>query len=209
MSKKDLSLIKPYSKLNKPHNEVYLILDNIRSILNVGAIFRTADAIGVKKIYLCGITGYPSKKEIHSIDKIIINEPISINEKGEIKINYIPSKKCFDAFLLPRIRKTALLSTSHIDWVYKASTDEAINELKKDEVKIIALEQSKDSIDYLEYSYNNHCAILVGNEVSGIDEETLKKCDDIIEIGMIGHSKSLNVATATGIILFKLKEVLK
>ena len=43
---------------------IYLVLDNIRSMENVGAIFRTADAAGVKKIYLCGITPKPPRKEI-------------------------------------------------------------------------------------------------------------------------------------------------
>jgi len=48
----------------KPRPEVYLILDNIRSMYNVGAIFRTADAAGIKKLYLCGITATPPRKEI-------------------------------------------------------------------------------------------------------------------------------------------------
>ncbi len=49
---------------NKPREEVYLVLDNIRSMYNVGAIFRTADAAGTKKIFLCGITATPPRKEI-------------------------------------------------------------------------------------------------------------------------------------------------
>lgn len=44
--------------------EIYLILDNIRSMENVGSMFRTADAAGIKKIYLCGITAKPPRKEI-------------------------------------------------------------------------------------------------------------------------------------------------
>ncbi len=48
----------------KPRNEIYLLLDNIRSLHNVGAVFRTADAVLVKKIFLCGITGSPPRKEI-------------------------------------------------------------------------------------------------------------------------------------------------
>ena len=48
----------------KKRNNIYVILDNIRSLYNVGAIFRTSDAVLVKKIYLCGITGCPPRKEI-------------------------------------------------------------------------------------------------------------------------------------------------
>ncbi len=61
-------LIKQKGDLNalrsRKRNEVYLILDNIRSMYNVGAIFRTADAARVEKLYLCGITATPPRKEI-------------------------------------------------------------------------------------------------------------------------------------------------
>lgn len=45
-------------------SDIYVLLNNIRSLHNVGSIFRTADAAGVKKIFLCGQTGYPPRKEI-------------------------------------------------------------------------------------------------------------------------------------------------
>ena len=43
---------------------VCVVLDNIRSLNNVGAIFRTADGAGIEKLWLCGITGYPPQGEI-------------------------------------------------------------------------------------------------------------------------------------------------
>ena len=46
------------------HNPIYVVLDNIRSALNVGAIFRTCDAANIKKLFLCGITAYPPHKKI-------------------------------------------------------------------------------------------------------------------------------------------------
>ena len=42
-----------------------LILDNIRSLNNIGSVFRTADAFLIEKIYLCGITATPPHKDIH------------------------------------------------------------------------------------------------------------------------------------------------
>ncbi len=48
-----------------PKNEVILVLDNIRSLNNVGSAFRTSDAFNIKKIYLCGITGTPPHRDIH------------------------------------------------------------------------------------------------------------------------------------------------
>lgn len=43
---------------------VYALLDNIRSLYNVGSMFRTADAARIEKMLLCGITGYPPRKEL-------------------------------------------------------------------------------------------------------------------------------------------------
>jgi tRNA G18 (ribose-2'-O)-methylase SpoU len=48
----------------KKRSAIYALLDNVRSMYNVGAIFRTSDAILLKKLYLCGITAYPPRKEI-------------------------------------------------------------------------------------------------------------------------------------------------
>lgn len=184
-------------------NEVYLILDNIRSIYNVGAIFRTADGAGIKKVYLCGITAYPSRKEIKYYDKIDIEEPLIIENDKVIEITYLPSHKCYKKSLEKRIVKTALKSLGHVDWEYKKSTLEIVKELKQKNINIISLEQTKLSVDYKKANYKKPIAIVVGNEVLGVTKEVLKNSDQIVEIPMHGVGKSLNVATAVGIILYK------
>ncbi len=60
LGRQDLESIKKSDK-----NNIILILDNVRSMHNVGSIFRTADGFGIKKIYLCGITAKPPHREIH------------------------------------------------------------------------------------------------------------------------------------------------
>lgn len=187
-------------------NDLYLVLDNIRSILNVGAIFRTADAVGVKKIYLCGITAYPTNKIIKRIDKVDIS-PIIADENGNAIIEYSPSKKCFEEFLNNKIAKTALASLNSVEWEYFSSTKEAILKLKKDNINIISLEQNKHSIDYRIGNYKQPLAIVVGHERIGINNEILDISNQIVQIPMFGVGKSLNVATATGIILYKVKEI--
>ncbi len=52
---------------SSPKNEIYVVLDNIKSMYNVGAIFRTSEAIKAKKIYLCGITATPPRREIYKV----------------------------------------------------------------------------------------------------------------------------------------------
>ena len=162
-------LIDQKGDLNKlrsaPRNEVYLILDNIRSMYNVGAIFRTADAARIKKLYLCGITATPPRKEIE---------------------------------------KTALKTIDYVPWEHINTSKLIVNSLKQKGTQIIALEQTDDSIDYREFDYEKPVAIVVGNEVDGIAQEILELCDAAVEIPMLGIANSLNISTATGIILYHL-----
>jgi tRNA G18 (ribose-2'-O)-methylase SpoU len=149
----------------KPLKEVYLILDNIRSAENVGAIFRTVDAVGVKKVYLCGITPRPPQSQIS---------------------------------------KTALAAADSIEWEYQEDIVNILRKLKIAKIKIVALEQTNKSDDYHQIKFKARVAIIVGNEINGINQEVLTKADQIIELPMYGRGKSLNVATATGIVLYSL-----
>lgn len=162
--KGDLSQLKKF-----PRPEIYLILENIRSMYNVGAIFRTADAAGIKKIYLCGITAYPPRKEIE---------------------------------------KTALKTIEYVSWEYCKSAQEVVLKLKNSGVKIVALEQTDTSHDYLQFDFKAPVAIVIGHETEGVTEDLLSICDEAIEIPMRGIANSLNVATAAGIILYKATEKL-
>jgi len=148
-----------------------LILPNIRSALNVGAIFRTADAAGINKIYLTGYTPRPTDKF------------------GRIQKD---------------IAKSALGAEGWIPWEYVSNINILINKLKKQGFKIIALEQDKRAIDYRKIKISKDVAIVLGEEVNGINKKILDKCDDIIEIPMYGKKESLNVSVACGITLFRI-----
>lgn len=196
---------KSVSILNKPQKEVYLILDNIRSIHNVGAIFRTANAAGVNKVYLCGITGYPSLKDIRKYDDVIIKSPFTIDPvSGEVEIEYVPSQECFSKSLLPRIEKTALAAAHKTQWEYAPHIADLIERLKEEKIPIVAIEQAKDSINYAGHRYPDKMALVVGNEVSGISPKILELCNQTVVIMMHGACKSLNVSTVSGIILFEI-----
>lgn len=154
--------------MTKP--QVSLILHDIRSALNVGSIFRTADACGVSKIYLTGYTPAP-------VDQF----------KRENK----------------EIAKTALGAEKTIEWEKVDDVQELISKLGARSVKLVALEQSTNAIDYKEIKISGPTAIILGNEVGGISPEILEKCDTIAEIPMRGEKESLNVAVAAGIALFR------
>lgn len=155
----------------KNKEEKILILSDIRSAVNVGAILRTADAVGVDKVYLVGCTPCPTDKF------------------GRIQKD---------------IKKSALGAEDFVSWEYQEKIIPLIKNLKKNGFEIVALEQTKDSLDYRKYKAPKKLAVVLGQEVSGIDKKILKYCDQIIEIPMYGKKESLNVSVACGIALFKI-----
>jgi tRNA G18 (ribose-2'-O)-methylase SpoU len=148
---------------------VYVILNSIRSSYNVGSIFRTSDGVMIEKLYLCGYTPHPPKKEV---------------------------------------LKTALGSQDSVKWEYVTDAKEVILELKKQGIKIFALELTESSVPH--YNLNKEIfpmALLVGNEITGVSQELLDLCDLSIEIPQFGIKQSLNVAVAYGIAVFELRRV--
>ena len=158
-------------------NQVFLILHNIRSLHNVGSIFRTADAAGVSKIFLTGYT--PSPRDVFG------------NFRKEIS-------------------KTALGAEKYIPWQKVSNigglTRGLTREFGRKKIQVVALEQSKKSIDYRKFKPHFPIALILGNEVMGLSPALLKKCDKIIEIPMRGKKESLNVAVSAGVALFKILE---
>lgn len=160
------------------NKDIYLILDNIRSRENVGSIFRTADAVGVKKIFLCGITPQPKNFQ---------QQGISSKYYGEDKIS-----------------KTALGAEKWIPWEYRRDTWRLIIELKKKGINACALEQTKKSQNIFQHKPKFPLALILGNEVRGISSKILKHCDKIVNIPMHGKKESLNVSVAAGVALYSL-----
>ncbi len=144
---------------------IYVILENIRSAFNVGAIFRTSDAVGIKKLYLTGITPYPPH-------------------------NKIP--------------KTALGATKTVKWKYEKNIYNVIEKLKKQNVKVIGVEITPNAQIYTDTHYENPVALILGNEIHGIESKTLNLCDKIVKIPMFGSKKSLNVEVSYAIVVYEI-----
>ncbi len=156
-------------KGEKCGKNIELILLDIRSTYNVGAIFRTADAIGVSKIHLVGIT------------------PTPVDKFGRVRSD---------------ISKSALGSEKTISWEYSLNIGSLLRKLKKEGFFIVAIEQSDNSVDYKKITPTDKVAVILGNEVGGVPEKVLKKCDIVAEIPMKGKKESLNVSVSCGIALF-------
>jgi len=158
-------------------SEIIVIAHNIRSTHNVGAIFRTAEGFGVSKIILSGYTPYPRIEH-------------------DSRLPHISDK------LTSQIHKTALDAELIVPFEYKEVLN--LDEFKVDGYRIVALEQDERSILLPEYKTPEKVALLLGEEVHGIESTFLAQCDDIIEIPMHGKKESFNVSVAAGIALYAL-----
>ncbi len=150
---------------NQQKLPIVLVLDEVRSLHNVGSIFRTADGFAVEAMVLCGITAQPPHREIE---------------------------------------KTALGATQSVDWSYFPSTVAAVLELKATGYTVLALEQASESIMLTDFSpsADTKYAIILGNEVNGVNEEVMKLVDGCLEIPQFGTKHSFNVVVSAGIVLW-------
>ncbi len=144
-----------------------IILDNVRSMHNIGSVFRTADAFRLEAIYLCGISACPPHNEIH---------------------------------------KTALGAEDSVHWKYFEDTKEAVKELQAKGYHVLALEQTEKSISLplFQAQEGNAYALVLGNEVHGVDQEVINLCSTTLEIPQYGTKHSLNVSVASGIAIWQM-----
>lgn len=160
-----------------------VVLDDVRSLYNVGSIFRTADAFRVEAIYLCGITATPAPAE------------------GARECTLKASQE---------IHKTALGAEESVSWKYFPTALDAVEQLKQDGYTVLAVEQCHGSImlgagevDFpVAASGQPRYAVVLGNEVKGVKQEVVDACDACLEIPQYGTKHSLNVSVTGGIVIW-------
>lgn len=103
-----------------------------------------------------------------------------------------------------RIKKASINTTEWVEWEYKASTLDAIQDLRSKihDIQVVAVEQSSNSVSFDKAEYAFPLALIVSNESDGATQEVLDAADMIVEIPMWGVNKSLNVMVSLGIVLF-------
>ncbi len=149
-----------------------VVLDQVRSLHNVGSVFRTSDAFRLDSIYLCGITATPPQPEIH---------------------------------------KTALGAEDAVAWKYFERTQDAVAFLKAEGYEALAVEQAEGStmLQHLQLQSDKKYAIVLGNEVKGVQQEVIDMCDGCVEIPQFGTKHSLNVSVTAGILIWEFARLLK
>ena len=175
-----------------------IVLDNVRSMHNIGSVFRTSDAYVVEKVVLCGITAQPPHPDIH---------------------------------------KSALGAEFSVDWEYYADTNEAVVALKTQGYEVWAIELAENSVmlqDFfnrrphspsvsnevvkdggdsqlstLNFQLSTKYAVVLGNEVKGVQQSVIDQCEGCIELPQFGTKHSLNVSVTAGIVIWEFFKTLK
>ena len=160
--------------------KIRLIIHNVRSAHNVGSIFRTADGLGVDKIYLSGYSPYPVLKN----DKRLPHIARKVDDK---------------------IKKTALGAESYVKWQKIDDEFDLIEKLKSDDWQIVCLEQTPDAVDLNGFVPEPMVALIVGNEIKGVDEDLISASDISLNIPMFGKKESYNVAEAAAMAIYSLR----
>ena len=182
-----------------------VVLDDVRSLYNVGSVFRTADAFRVEAIYLCGITATP--EEVRSEDGTLLRD-CTLKASQEI-------------------HKTALGAEESVSWRYFTSAKAAVESLKNDGYEVLAVEQCHGSTMLGDFNPNLNLndnlndndnlngnlqpptsnlqqkyAVVLGNEVKGVHQDVVDMCDGCLEIPQYGTKHSLNVSVTAGIVIW-------
>lgn len=157
--------------------DIVLIAHNLRSCHNVGSLLRTAEGLGVTKVYLTGYTPYPQTTD-------------------DTRLPHLAAK------LHRQIAKTALGAEQSQPWQHLETIQPLLAALRSQGYTIAAIEQAATSVSLPDYKPPQKIALLVGREVEGVEQEVLDSMDTILEIPMFGNKESFNVVQAAAMGLY-------
>lgn len=160
--------------------DIVLIAHNLRSAHNIGSLLRTADGLGVSKVYLTGYTPYPTAPHDSRLPHM------------QLKITN-------------HIHKTALGAEKSQAWEHNSDIIHLLENLQSDGYQLIALEQAPTSVPLPDFKVASKVALVVGNEVEGLENDVLNSCQTIVEIPMKGQKESFNVVQAAAMALYHFK----
>jgi len=149
---------------------VIVLLDDVRSLYNTGAFFRTADAVGVEKLVLCGITPRP--------------------DQGGRQAR--------------AIAKTALGAELSVPWEHAPDTGQAVEQIRQAGYHIAIAETAPDGVDLFAWTPQWPVCVVFGHETQGVDATAAPRDVTHVRVPMFGVKRSLNVATAGGVLLYEL-----
>ncbi|MDD6530343.1 MAG: RNA methyltransferase [Prevotella copri] len=167
-----------------------VVLDDVRSLYNVGSVFRSCDAFRVEAVYLCGITATPPNAEIH---KTALG--------GEDSVDWEYFKTTEEAVEKLKEKGYFVYSIEQVEGSTK------LQNLPDAHQKIFRQpsEQEKQENSSLPKGY----AVIFGNEVKGVKQDVVDMSDGCLEIPQFGTKHSLNVSVTAGIVVWEFAKLLK
>ena len=176
-----------------------VVLDDVRSLYNVGSVFRCGDAFRIEAVYLCGITACPPNAEIH---KTALGGEDSVAwkyfEKTEDAVRQLQNDGYF-VYSIEQVEGSTKLQ--NLNESINLSSD---NNRQNDG---LTTEQSRESISPTTYGHPRY-AVILGNEVKGVKQTVVDMSDGCLEIPQFGTKHSLNVSTTAGIVMWEFCKVL-
>ena len=178
---------------------MFVWLHNIRSAHNVGTILRTADALGNVTVVLSGYTSRLLDKYGLSNKKLL---KVSLGAEECVPVLEFDEKEDFLNYL---VSKNKSLNTQNLDDLQDHDFD---NLSSLTGCEFVSLELTQDSISYKEFKTKNlqNTVLILGNEVSGVEDELLNISSKVLEIPMSGNKESLNVAISFAVVAFYLRD---
>lgn len=174
-----------------------VVLDDVRSLYNVGSVFRSCDAFRVEAVYLCGITATPPNAEIH---KTALG--------GEDSVDWEYFKTTEEAVEKLKQKGYFVYSIEQVEGSTKLQNlPEAHEELFKQEKE--SEKQGNESEKQESSSLPKGYAVIFGNEVKGVKQNIVDMSDGCLEIPQFGTKHSLNVSVTAGIVVWEFTKLLK
>ena len=173
-----------------------VVLDDVRSMYNVGSVFRTADAFRVEAIYLCGITAQPPHPEIHKT---------ALGAEDTVAWQYFPT--ALDAVHALKQQGYTVYSIEQCEGSTPLQTLQTLPPPSLQGGGGISA--NEDTNEQSNYSLpagrvrGGSFALILGNEVKGVHQEVVDASDGCIEIPQYGTKHSLNVSTTAGIVIWE------
>jgi tRNA G18 (ribose-2'-O)-methylase SpoU len=160
--------------------EIVLVISNVRSAHNVGSLLRSADGLGVNRVLICGFSPYPSRQ-------------------GDARLPHIAQKTGRS------IAKTSLGAETSLAWEYHEDILGPLKELAGQGFLIAALEQTDRAVNLNGFIPPQKTALIVGNEIQGVDKSILDLAQVHLAIPMLGGKESFNVSVAGAMALYQLR----
>ncbi len=170
-------------------NPVVVILDNVRSLNNIGSIFRTCDAFRISKLILCGISTPPPHRDIH---KTALG--------AELSVDWQYFENTTDAVALLKEQGYKIYALEQTESSIPLNQFQPIQPSREDHGSSPTTNLSQPSKPS---KPSEPFSLIFGNEIHGVSQDVINLCDAAVEIPQFGTKHSLNVAVSVGIVLWE------